>query len=84
MQSKDIQRTMAWRFMVILVCMVLFDTLQLAQSNLDIVEVDTNVGPIAGFLYKYDVDSDGIQFSGNINTFLGIPYAEAPVGDRRF
>ncbi|KAJ8036360.1 Acetylcholinesterase [Holothuria leucospilota] len=75
---------MAWRFQVILVCMVFSDTLQLAHSNLDIVEVDTDLGPIAGFRYKYDVDSGGIQFSENINTFLGIPYAEAPVGDRRF
>ena len=44
------------------------------------VTVQTNVGTIVGFTSSYDIKGT----RRNLNTFLGIPFAEAPVGTLRF
>ena len=73
---------MAPRYLLCLVCIVLIESLK--AEDLDLVEVHPDVGPIVGFRYQYDVADGDVQLSKTIDTFLGIPYGEAPIGEGRF
>lgn len=55
-----------------------------AQSDLNRIEVNTPSGPITGFIQPFLVDSGGIQLNETMDTFLGVPYAEPPIGELRF
>lgn len=58
--------------------------LNAAQVDMNLVEVITGSGPITGYSYDYTVDSGSVQLNKTVDTFLGIPYAEPPIGDLRF
>ncbi|KAJ8036044.1 Cholinesterase [Holothuria leucospilota] len=73
---------MAWRNLLRLSCIFVISSLN--AEDLDLVEVYPDVGPIVGFRYQYNVNDGDAQLSKQIDTYLGIPFGEAPIGEGRF